>query len=85
VAGKSRKRFLCADCGVDTGKIHEHYFIKTELWLKVMQTIHGMLCIGCLEKRLGRRLRREDFTDSYINSPKFEPKSQRLMERLTAV
>ena len=84
MASKSRQRFLCVDCKVDTGKINEHYFIRTDLWLKVMPTIYGMLCIGCLEKRLGRKLRKTDFTDAFINSPKFEPKSQRLMNRLTA-
>ena len=80
----SRRKFLCVDCKVDTGKIGEHYFIRTDLWLKAMRTIRGMLCIGCLEKRLGRELRKSDFTDAFINSPEFEPKSQRLMERLNA-
>lgn len=78
----SRRKFLCIDCGVDTGKICEFYFIKTELWLKIMATIKGMLCIGCLENRLGRQLQKSDFTDATINNPRFVPKSQRLMMRL---
>lgn len=82
VRSRSRRKFLCLDCGVDTGRIKEHYFIKTDLWLSVVDSKKGMLCIGCLEKRLGRPLVKADFTNSYINSPRFEPKSQRLMEIL---
>jgi len=81
---KSRRKFLCVDCGVDTGKIHEHYFVHTDLWLQVMPTVNGMLCVEHLEARLGRKLVATDFTTATINSPRFEPKSQRLMERLTA-
>ena len=84
MAAMCRRKFLCLDCGVDTGKISEFYFIKTELWLKLVGTIKGMLCIGCLEKRLGRVLRKADFTEATINSPRFVSKSQRLMARLTA-
>lgn len=79
---KSRKKFLCMDCGVDTGKIHEHYFVNTELWLKATGSIKGMLCIEHLESRIGRKLTPEDFPDVTINNPKFESKSQRLMSRL---
>ncbi|MDO8571929.1 MAG: hypothetical protein Q7R79_04590 [bacterium] len=85
MGSKSRRKFLCVDCGIDTGKIHEHYFIKTELWLTVMPTIEGMLCIGCLEKRLGRRLSKKDFTDARINDPYYGAKSQRLISRLIAL
>jgi hypothetical protein len=84
MAAGSRKKFYCLDCGVDTGKIGEFYFIKTELWLKVVGTTKGMLCIGCLEKRMERRLCKTDFTSATINNPRFVPKSQRLMDRLTA-
>lgn len=79
----SRRKFICTDCKVDTGKIFEHYFIHTELWLSVMPSIKGMLCVGCIEQRLGRLLNALDFTDASINSAKHEPKSQRLMNRLT--
>lgn len=81
---KSRRKFLCEDCDVDTGKIYEHYFINTELWLQVMPSINGMLCIPCLEKRLGRQLTKTDFPPVWINNPKYEPKSHRLIERLSA-
>lgn len=81
---KSRRKFLCLDCGVDTGKIHEHYFITTETWLSVVGSKTGMLCIGCLEKRLGRTLTANDFTDCSLNNARYEPKSARLMQRMAA-
>ncbi len=78
----SRKKFLCLDCKVDTGKIHEHYFITTDTWLSVVSSIKGMLCVSCLEGRLKRKLSPTDFTNATVNDPKFEPKSQRLLERM---
>ena len=74
---------MCLDCGVDTGKICEHYFVHTELWLSVVANIKGMLCVGCLERRLGRKLVRKDFPKVTINNPRYEAKSDRLMKRLT--
>ncbi|GEM_PF-2302855 len=82
-AKRSRRRFLCADCSVDTGKLGEFYFLKTPLWLSVMPGGHGMLCVGCLEVRLGRRLTASDFAPNiHINAPRFGAKSQRLLSRL---
>lgn len=42
----------------------------------------SMLCVCCLEMRLGRKLQPKDFPNVTINSPKYEPKSQRLMNRM---
>ena len=78
----SKRKFLCLDCNVDIGKIFEHYFIHIELWLSLVGTNKGMLCVGCLEARLGRQLTSADFTPASINTPNHEPKSQRLMQRL---
>jgi hypothetical protein len=80
----SRKKFLCLDCGVDTSRIGEFYFISTETWLKAVGSNQGMLCIGCLETRICRKLSWEDFTDAYINRPDWGSKSERLLDRLQA-
>lgn len=72
------------DCAVDTGKIGEHYFVHTPTWLAAVGSIRGMLCVGCLEKRLGRKLNGDDFTSATINSPLHEIKSARLMSRMRA-
>jgi hypothetical protein len=48
----------CIDCGVDTD---ESYMIHDELWRAANPAEAGMLCVGCCEKRLGRKLCRKDF------------------------
>lgn len=60
----------------------EYYFIRTELWLTVVPSVKGMLCVGCLETRLGRTLTAADFTDAYINQPGYIAQSTRLLNRL---
>lgn len=80
---RNRRRFLCMDCGNDTGQMKEFYFVATELWLAATKLIKGMLCIGCLEFRIRRRLVASDFTDASINSPYHGEKSARLLDRLT--
>lgn len=52
--------FLCVDCKKDTSD--EYYRIHDELWAKAGMLPHGgMLCILCLEKRLGRKVVEADF------------------------
>ena len=41
-----------------------------------------ILCIGCLEKRIGRTLCRTDFIDAPINDPNEHQHSDRLRNRL---
>lgn len=79
----SRRKFLCLDCRTDTGKLGEHYMLKDSTWYKAHVSNVGMICIGCIEIRLGRKLTVSDFNDSHVNRPaagKFF--SQRLMDRL---
>lgn len=63
---------LCHDCGIDTLPVEcpdraEYYMVTKELW-----DAHGcgydLLCIGCLEVRMGRTLNASDFiTDLPVN------------------
>lgn len=56
--------------------------VQDEVWMQAQLT-DGMLCIGCLEQRIGRGLQPSDFTDAPINLPRaIGEKSQRLNERL---
>jgi hypothetical protein len=83
----------CADCGIGTLKLGEWYMVNDDVW---EQAWHGrrkwwhelpgqqVLCIGCLEKRLGRKLTRVDFTDALCNDPNEKYISERLRARLTA-
>lgn len=55
-------RFPCRDCSFDTLKGAEYYMVSDEVWSKAgMGARSGMLCIGCLETRLGRPLNALDF------------------------
>jgi hypothetical protein len=88
------RRYLgrpCADCGVGTCKINEYYMVKDDVWeqawagrRKPWHALDGeILCIGCLEKRIGRTLMCCDFTDAPINNPNQDDISGRLRDRLT--
>lgn len=59
--------FACQDCPKDTLG-GDYYMINNELWSRVHPNQAGMLCLPCLEKRVGRRLQLSDFTDAPINS-----------------
>lgn len=72
------KMFFCIDCGFDTFQ-NEYYVVKDEIW--PIKQNGGMLCIGCLEKRIGRSLTKDDFTDCLVNTD-LRPRSKRLQDRL---
>jgi hypothetical protein len=86
--------YLCADCGIATtpctgkrGCRHkgrwEHYMVLDAVWKKAGMRA-GFLCIGCLEKRLGRMLTARDFTSAVINDPEDPWHTKRLASRLLA-
>lgn len=72
---------LCVDCGWDTAPVDEHgepvspseyYTVHDDLWHAAGMSSApgaGMLCIGCLEGRIGRQLHAADFTDAPVNDP----------------
>jgi hypothetical protein len=82
----------CADCGLGTVTAGEWYMVKDDVWEAAWtgrrEPWHELpwqeiLCIGCLEKRIGRTLVASDFSDDQINDrPRF--KSARLHNRLSA-
>jgi hypothetical protein len=58
-----RGRFGCVDCGKDTNKSGEYYMVRDAIWATSGLAPHGgMLCLRCLEKRIGRELNVEEFT-----------------------
>ena len=75
------KKWLCLDCKTDTK--HEHYFVNLDLWMNAVGSKTGMLCVGCLETRIGRKLNKSDFTNCTINDVKFGQKTMRLIDRIT--
>jgi hypothetical protein len=70
--------------GVDQ-RIDSHsevYQVRDAVWKRAgMEPEGGCLCIGCLEKRLGRRLKPKDFPhDAGLNDPRV-PGTARLQKR----
>lgn len=74
--------FICLDCSANTMHIDEYYMVTDEIWRAVVPERYGMLCIGCLEGRLGRKLSKDDFSDAPLNGFTIW-QSQRLRSRLT--
>lgn len=61
----------CLDCGVCTTNMRdgdEYYMVHNAIWYRINPQETGMLCIGCLENRLGRKLVSGDFTHAPINN-----------------
>jgi hypothetical protein len=60
----------------------EVYTVTNEVWRATgLEGWGGCLCIGCLEQRIGRRLRPEDFVaDNALNTPDW-PATRRLRQR----
>ena len=64
----TRLNFICKDCDKDTLiDDKDYYMITPELWEK-----HGvgkdMLCMDCMEKRLGHKLTKEEIVLCPINT-----------------
>lgn len=59
-------KFKCADC---TG-VTDDYMVHDSVWsLTDLPKKGALLCLTCLEARLGRPLCADDFTDAFINLP----------------
>lgn len=78
------EEFICIDCGENTLHTNEYYMVHDEVWNAAHPTRRGMLCIGCLEDRLGRQLVPEDFPDLPINRGYFLL-SARALSRITGI
>lgn len=77
--------FNCLDCHENTSRLDEYYMVTPQMWKTYVPEHHGMLCIGCLEARVGRELIPSDFTDYPVNDPEslMFQRSARLLSRLT--
>ncbi len=76
--------YRCVDCKVDTLSIGEFYTVSNYIWWKYgVRKKYKMLCIGCLESRMGRRLVSDDFPYYPINTPSLSNKSVRLVIRIS--
>jgi hypothetical protein len=62
----------CTDCGIDTlpldaGGRAEWYMVTYGAWEAAGMPHKGYLCVGCIERRLGRSLTGADFIDCPVN------------------
>ena len=78
---------LCTDCGIDTTAptTTEWYMVKHDVWAESGMPEEGFLCIGCLERRLGRILDSDDFFRcklNYMIAIGAHPATARLLHRL---
>jgi hypothetical protein len=74
----------CLDCGVDTAVICESYMVRDDVWRAAHPAGEGILCVACLERRLGRELEFEDFVWLPINVEAVFAGSKLLRKRLGA-
>ncbi|MEV6558952.1 hypothetical protein AB0M22_24785 [Nocardia sp. NPDC051756] len=80
-----RDEFPCHECGLATAPIDgpdEWYTVHDAIWKCAAASADSILCIGCLESRLGRRLRHTDFVAAALNQPGYGHHSPRLQSRL---
>lgn len=68
----------CKDCGKDTYKKQEDYYmVRHELW-KVWGV--GMLCMSCMEDRLGRKLNSQDILKCPL-AEEFNPYTKEILNK----
>jgi hypothetical protein len=78
---KLLERFGCNDCGLNVVLIGEFYMLSPEIWnVQLGPGWTDNLCIGCLEKRLGRKVSSSDM-GVMPNYWWMQPESLRLMHR----
>ncbi|WP_189456031.1 hypothetical protein [Streptomyces abikoensis] len=80
-----RDEFPCLDCGFLTAPLDgpdEWYMVHDSVWQCAGIAEDSVLCVGCLEARLDRRLLHTDFTPVALNDPDYGHHSERLLSRL---
>lgn len=81
-----RSFYPCDDCGLLTAPDDgpdEWYTVRDDVWSAAGASPDDILCVGCLEQRLGRELCSRDFIPSILNDPGYGRHSERLVDRLT--
>ena len=63
----NNRNWLCMDCGKNTLESPDYYMLRNRLWRMLVSRNqrHGMLCLACVEQRLGRSLIPDDFRSSH--------------------
>jgi hypothetical protein len=79
--------FMCWDCTQCTNCMSEYYMVTDDVWAMATEDTYSdiMLCIGCLENRIGDQLTASDFSNVPLNSINLILGSTRLQNRLRKV
>ena len=77
----------CYDCGHDCAYMGERFMLHDDVWWSLLDrgeayTAGAMLCVGCVEQRLGRRLTSSDFLPCPLNHGGGYARSLRLRHRM---
>lgn len=77
---------ICIDCGEDTDTSNSYYMVQDQLWQQAVpdpeEANNHVLCLPCLERRLGRELNALDFIEAPVNKPD-HVRNQLLLKRIT--
>jgi hypothetical protein len=69
--GETPWRCRCIDCRRDTVAAGHYYMVDDELWARAAGDAQaGMLCLDCLERRIGRRVEDADFRNAKNGKPR---------------
>lgn len=63
-----RPKDLCKDCGKNTRIDDKDYYMINDVLWKIYGVGEGMLCMDCMEKRIGRKLIAMDLTMCPLNT-----------------
>jgi hypothetical protein len=74
--------FNCGGCGHNLIANREYgYMLHSDIWEKIGNP-KNMRCVGCVEKELGRRLRKNDFNWDLPLTKSKRLRSNRLKDRM---
>jgi hypothetical protein len=72
---------LCLDCSRDTLRSGDYYMLRDDVWREANPSVEGMLCLDCLEKRLGRGVGWWDLSPAPINVHFLTERWRRVVQR----
>ncbi len=64
---------ICKDCGEEIFANRNMVMVKYYLWKKICDKIEDDICDDCMEKRLGRKITKDDFKPSPLKGEKIIP------------
>lgn len=77
----SDTKWWCVDCQIHTGAVGDYYMVQDDMW-ETHGVGDGMLCLVCLEKRVGRELKADDFTEALVNKGALTFRSELMRQRV---